>query len=87
MPVRVFTFLLLEIGHGLQFLGRHFLLIKVVVDPESNSNFSNFLDLTAEMVSTTIMVTGVRFVGTDFLAFLCCLSSLLSSDMTYTSSA
>ncbi len=56
-------------------------MIKVVVDPESSSTFSNFWDLTAEMVSTTMIVTGVRFVGTDFLVFLCCLSSLLSSDM------
>ncbi len=44
----------------------------MVVDPESNySTFTNFLDLTAEMVSTTIMVTGVRFVGTDFLGLSC----------------
>ena len=66
-------------------MGKHVLLIKVVVDPESNSPLSNFLDQTAEMVSTTMIATGVRFVGTDFLSFLCCLSSLLSSDMAYTS--
>jgi hypothetical protein len=47
--------------------GQAFLLIKVVVDPESNSTLSNFLDLTAEMASATIMVIGVRFVDTGFL--------------------
>jgi hypothetical protein len=32
------------------------------VDPESNKIFSNHLDLTVPMVSTTIMVTGVKFL-------------------------
>ena len=71
----------------MQYLGKHFLLVKVVVDPESNSSLGNYLDLTAEIVSTTMIVTGVRFVGTDFLDFSCCLSLLVFSGMAYTSSA
>jgi hypothetical protein len=46
---------------GLQCLGKHLLLINVVVDPESNNTFSSLLDLTEEMVSTTKIVTGVSF--------------------------
>jgi hypothetical protein len=40
---------------------KHFLLINDVVDPESNNTLSSLLDLTEEMVSITIIVTGVRF--------------------------
>ena len=69
VPARIFICLLLEILHGLQFLGKHFLLIIVVVDPdESNNTFSKILDLTEEMVSTTMMVTGVILLGTAFLS-------------------
>ncbi len=38
-----------------------FLLTRVVVDPESNKTFSYLLDLTAPMLSATMMVTGVEF--------------------------
>jgi hypothetical protein len=38
-----------------------FLIINVVVDSESNNTFSKVLDLTKDMVSTTMIVTGVRF--------------------------
>ena len=62
---------------------KHFLLIKVIVGPESNRTLSNFLDLIAEIVSTTMIVTGVRFVGTDFLVLSFCLSLPLLSDMAY----
>jgi hypothetical protein len=59
VPARVFICLLLAILHGLQFRGKHFLLIIVIVDPESNKTFSKMLDLTEEMVSATIIVTDV----------------------------
>jgi hypothetical protein len=36
--------------------------IRVVVDLESNKIFSNLLDLTVPMISTTIMATGVKFL-------------------------
>ncbi len=54
-------FLLLEILHGLQCLGRHFQLIMVVVEPESSKTFNNIVDFTEEIVTTTIIVTGVRY--------------------------
>ncbi len=53
-------FLLCEIVHGWQCLGRHFLLIMVVVEPESSKIFKKILDFTEEIVSTTMIVTGVR---------------------------
>jgi hypothetical protein len=49
------------ISHGLQFLLKHFPLINVVVDPESNNTLSRVLDLTEGMVSTTMIITCVRF--------------------------
>jgi hypothetical protein len=58
VPARVFTFLLMAISCGLQFLGKHLFLINVVVDPES---ISRVRDLTEEMVSTTMIITSVRF--------------------------
>jgi hypothetical protein len=57
----VLIFLLLEILHGWQCLGRHFQLIMVVVEPESSKTFNTILDLTDEIVSTTMIVTGVRY--------------------------
>ena len=54
-------FLLLEILHGWQCLGRHFLLIMVVVEPESSKTLNKILDFTEEIVSTTMIVTGVRY--------------------------
>ena len=63
-----------------------FSLSNVVVDPESNTTLSKFLDLTEEIVSTTMIVTGVRFVGTDFLSLSCFLSLPSFPDMAYTSS-
>ncbi len=62
LPANVFTILLCDVLHVWQFLGKHFLLINVVVEPESNRTFSNLLDLAADIVSTTIIVIGVRLV-------------------------
>jgi hypothetical protein len=59
--------LLLAISHGLKFLGKHLLLMKVVVDPESNNTLKRALGLTEEMVSTTMIVTNMRFVSNNFL--------------------
>ena len=61
-PANVFTMLLWDVLHVLQFWDKHFLLIKVVVEPESNKTFSNLFDLTADIVSTTIIVIGARSV-------------------------
>ena len=61
-PANVFTILLFDVLHVLQFLGKHFLLIKVVVEPESNKNSNNLLDLIADIVSTTIIIIGARLV-------------------------
>jgi hypothetical protein len=72
--------LLLEILHVWQFLGRHFLLIIVVVEPELNKTFSKILDFTEEMVSTTIIVTGVSCFG----LFLLDLTSIASVVLSYT---
>ena len=79
-PVNVFTVLLFAVLHALQFLGKHLLLIKVVVEPESNQTFSNLLNLTVEIVSTTIVVIGVRLtlLGST-LILLMAPCSLLSS--------
>ncbi len=82
----LFTILLWNIWHGLHFLGKHFLLTRVVVDPESHKIFSNLLHLTEEMVSTTMIITGVRFWETFFLGLSTSLSLPLFSDMAYTSS-
>ena len=50
-------------GIALQCLGRHLRLINLDVDPGSNSTFSKVQDLTAEMVSTTIILVGLsRFL-------------------------
>ncbi len=73
MPV----FLLLEILLLWQFLGRHFLLIIVVVEPESNKTFSKIIDFTEEMVSTTMTVTGVSCFG----LFLLDLTSIASLEL------
>jgi hypothetical protein len=62
-PAHVLIFLLLEMLHIWQFLERHFLSIMVVVEPESSNTFSKILDFTEEIVSTTMIVTGVRFFG------------------------
>jgi hypothetical protein len=40
-PANVLTILLLDVLHVLQFLGKHSLLTKVVVEPESNKAFSS----------------------------------------------
>ena len=62
-------FLLLEILHGWQCLGRNFLLIIVVVEPESSKTFNKILDFTEEIVSTTMIVTGVRCFFSSFIGF------------------
>jgi hypothetical protein len=58
----VFTILSFAVLRVWQFLGKHFLLIMVMVDPESNKTFNSLLDLTADIVSTTIIVIGVRLL-------------------------
>ncbi len=51
------------------------------MDPESNKIFSNLLDLTVPMVSTTIMVTGVKFlIGEVLEALFISLFLLIDSD-------
>ncbi len=60
--------------------------MNVVVDPESNNTLSRVFDQTEEMVSTTIIITGVGFWGTVFLGLSTSLSLPLSLDMAYTSS-
>ncbi len=83
MPI----FLLLEILHVWQFLGRHFLLIIVVVEPESNKTFRKILDFTEEMVSTTMIVTGVSCFGLFLLDLISIASLVLScTKLVYTSS-
>jgi hypothetical protein len=54
-------------------------LINVVVEPESNRTFSNLLDLTADIVSTTIIVIGARLVrlGSTLILLMVPCSSLL----------
>ena len=47
-------------GQVLQCLGRHLQLTSVDVDPGSNSTLSKVRDLTANMVSMTIILVGVR---------------------------
>jgi hypothetical protein len=71
-----------------QFLGRHFLLIIVVVEPESNKTFSKFLDFTEEMVSTTMIVTGVSCFGIFLLKLISMASlALICSRLVHRSSA
>jgi hypothetical protein len=47
---------------GLAIFGKHFLLITVMVDPESSKTFNSLFDLTADIVSITIIVIGVRLL-------------------------
>ena len=42
----------------------------MVVDPESKSTLSDFLDLIAEIVFRTIIVTGVRLEDTGFIGLV-----------------
>jgi hypothetical protein len=80
-------FLLLEILHVWQFLRRHFLLIIVVIEPESNKTFSKILDFTEEMVSTTMIVTGVSCFGLFLLDLISIASlALICTKLVYTSS-
>ncbi len=84
MPI----FLLLEILHVWQFLGKHFLLIIVVVEPESKKTFSKILNFTEEMVFTTMIVTGVSCIGILLLELISIASlALICSKLVYTSSA
>jgi hypothetical protein len=86
-PARIYIFLLLEILHVWQFLGRHFLLIIVDVEPESNKTFSKILNFTEEMVSTTITVTGVSCFGLFVLDLTSIASlALICNKLVYTSS-
>jgi hypothetical protein len=80
-------FPLLEILHVWKFLGRHFLLIIVVVESESNKTFSQILDFTEEIVSTTMIVTGVSCFGLFLLDLISIASLALScTKLVYTSS-
>jgi hypothetical protein len=60
VPASVWIWRLLVVAHGLQCLGRHLQLINVDVDPESKRTFSSVHDLTEDIVSTTVMLVGVR---------------------------
>ncbi len=42
----------------------------VVVEPVSSKTFNNILDFTEEIVSTTIIVTGVRYFWASLLALM-----------------
>ena len=65
-PDNVFTILLCDILHVLQFLGKHFSLIKVVVEPESNKTFSN---LPLDFVSSSLD-SGMRCLSGDMSSLL-----------------
>jgi len=71
-PANAVTILLCDVLQVLQCLGKHFLLIKVMVERESSKTFSNLLDLTAAIVSTTIIVIGARLVllGSTFILLI-----------------
>jgi hypothetical protein len=58
----------------------------VVVEPESNKTFSKILEFTEEMVSTTMIVTGVSFFGIFLLELISIASlALICSKLVYTS--
>jgi hypothetical protein len=70
-----------------RFLGRHFLLIIVVVEPESNKTFSKIINFTKEMVSITMIVTGVSCFGLFLLDLISIASlALICTKLVYTSS-
>ncbi len=57
-----------------------------VVEPEYSKTFNKILDLTEEIVSTTIIVTGVRYFWVSLLALMpIAFSVLLFSKLVYTS--
>ncbi len=85
-PASVLIFLLLEFLPVWQFTGRRFLLIMVVVEPESSKTFSKILDFTEEVVSTTMIVTGESCFGIFLLISIASLA-LICSKLIYTSSA
>ncbi len=59
----------------------------VVVEPESSKTFNKILDLTEEIVSTTMIVTGVRYFWVSLLALMhIAFLALLFSKLVYTSS-
>ncbi len=72
------------IDRVLQCRGKHFLLMNVLDDPESNKTFSKVRDRTAEMVSTTIMLRGVSrlLLGSSTLSSESSFSTLSSSSTT-----
>jgi hypothetical protein len=49
----------------------------VYIEPESNKTFSNILDFTKEMVSTTIIVTGASCFGIFLLELISIASSAI----------
>ncbi len=60
VPARVWILHLMMIAQDLQCLGRHLSLIKTDVDHGSKRTFSSVCNLTEEIVSTTVMVVGVK---------------------------
>jgi hypothetical protein len=54
-----------------------------MVEPESNRTFSNLLDLTADIVSTTIIVIGARLdlFGSTLILLMVPCSSLFPSEI------
>ena len=67
-PASVVTLRLFATGQGLQCLGRHLREIKVTVDPGSKSTFNMVRDRTADMVSQTIILSGVSLFLLGILA-------------------
>ena len=65
----VLIFLPHFVGTGFASSGTALVFIKVSIDPRSNCTFSNFLDFTTPIVSTTMIEIGVRllFFGSLFL--------------------
>ena len=62
-PAKVVTFFALVSGIGCAPLGKAFLLMRDFVDPGSNNTLSKALDFLSPMVSTTMIVMGVRLLS------------------------
>jgi hypothetical protein len=67
-PASVVTLRLFATGQGLQCRGRHLREIKVTVNPGSKSTFNMVRDRTADMVSQTIILSGVSLFLLGILA-------------------
>ena len=62
-PAKVVTFFALVSGISCAPLGKAFLLMRDFVDPGSNNTLSKALDFLSPMVSTTMIVMGVRLLS------------------------